>query len=154
MNPQPLFCPNNDCPLGTKYFVPTRGLQNAGNLRVHDSLRQRWRCTTCKQTFRDTQGTLFHGKKYPKETIVRVVTLLAWGCPLQAIVVAFQLDERTVQSWQEQAGLHCEQFHEECVTQQSMDLGQVQADEVYVKLQKRLVVWMAMALCIPTRLQY
>ena len=137
MNPQPLFCPNNDC--------PSRGLQNAGNLRVHDSLRQRWRCTTCKQTFRDTQGTLFHGKKYPKETIVRVVTLLAWGCPLQAIVVAFQLDERTVQSWQEQAGLHCEQF---------MDLKQVQADEMYVKLQKRLVVWMAMALCIPTRLQY
>ena len=31
-----------------------------------------------------------------------------------------------------------------------MDLVEVQADEMYVKLQKRCVLWMAMALCIPT----
>ena len=144
MNPQSLFCPNNDC--------PSRGLENSGSIRVHDSLSQRWRCTTCKKTFRATQGTLFHGKKYPKETIVLVVTLLSLGCPLQAIVVAFHLDERTVSSWQQQSGLHCEQFHQERVTKQPMDLVQVQADEIYVKLQKRQVFWMAMALCIPTRL--
>jgi|SRR5579871_4820986 len=144
MNPQPLFCPNNAC--------PSRGQQNAGNLRVHDSLRQRWRCRTCKKTFRATQGTLFHAKKYPVATIVLVITLLSWGCPLQAIVAAFQIEERTVQRWREQAGQHCQQFHEVAVTQQAMDLGQVQADEMYVKFQKRLVVWMAMALCVPTRL--
>ena len=51
MNPQPLFCRNNDC--------PSRGLQNKGNIRVHDSLKQRCRCLTCKQTFRMTDGTLF-----------------------------------------------------------------------------------------------
>ena len=33
-----------------------------------------------------------------------------------------------------------------------MDLVQVQADEMYVKLQKRLVLWMAVAMCVPTRL--
>lgn len=144
MNPQPLFCPNNDC--------PSRGLQNAGNIRVFDSLRGRWRCRTCKKTFRDTQGTIFHGKKYPHETIAQVITLLSWGCPPQAIVIAFEIDERTLQSWREQAGAHCEHFHEERVTNQKMDLVQVQADEMYVKLQKRLVVWMALAMCIPSRL--
>ncbi len=35
--------------------------------------------------------------------------------------------------------------HEVHVTHQTMDLVQVQADAMYVKLQKRLVVWMAMA---------
>jgi transposase-like protein len=144
MNPHPLFCPNDAC--------PSRGIQGAGNIRVHDSLTQRWRCRTCKKTFRATQGTIFHGKKYPPETIVIVITLLSWGCPLQAIVAAFHIDERTLHAWREQAGVHCEQFHEECVTQETMDLGQVQADELYVKLQKRRVLWMAMALCIPTRL--
>lgn len=144
MNPQPLFCQNDAC--------ASRGLQNQGNIRCLDSLRQRWRCTTCKKTFRATQGTVFHGKKYPPETLVLVLTLLSLGCPLQAIVVAFHIDERTVRRWQKQAGAHCQQFHEEQVTKQPMDLVQVQADEMYVKLQKRLVVWMAMALCIPTRL--
>jgi hypothetical protein len=119
---------------------------------VHDSLRQRWRCLTCKKTFRANQGTVFHGKKYAPQTIVLVVTLLSWGCPLQAIVAAFDIDERTVRAWREQAGEHCERFHEECVTSQPMDLMQVQADEMYVKLQKRRVVWMALALCIPSRL--
>lgn len=144
MNPQPLFCPNNAC--------ASRGRQNQDNIRVHDSLRQRFRCRTCNKTFRATQGTLFHAKKYPPATIVRVVTLLSWGCPLQAIVAAFQIDERTVHRWREQAGLHCQQFHDVAVTQQTMPLKQVQADEMYVKLQKRLIVWMAMALCVPTRL--
>jgi hypothetical protein len=34
-----------------------------------------------------------------------VVTLLAHGCPLQAIVVAFGFDERTVASWGARAGI-------------------------------------------------
>jgi hypothetical protein len=38
------------------------------------------------------------------ETVTLVVTLLAYGCPVQAIVVAFGLDERTIQDWQARAG--------------------------------------------------
>src|SRR5262249_16659368 len=76
----------------------------------------------------------------------------AWGCPLQAIVAAFGYDERTVATWQERAGTHCQAVHTATVTTQLMDLQQVQADEIRVKMQKRLVVWMAMALCVPTRL--
>ena len=144
MHPPALFCRNIDC--------SSRGLRNQDNIRVHDSLRQRYRCTTCNKTFRITDGTLFHGKKYPPETITRVITLLSLGCPLQAIVKAFEIDERTVQRWREEAGAHCQAFHEVQVTEQTMDLVQVQADEMYVKLQKRLVVWMAMAMCVPTRL--
>lgn len=40
-----------------------------------------------------------------------VATLLAHGCPLQAIVAAFKLDERTVMDWQERTGQHCQQVH-------------------------------------------
>ena len=144
MHPPALFCRNIGC--------PSRGLRNQDNIRVHDSLKQRYRCLTCRKTFRITDGTLFHGKKYPPETITRVITLLSLGCPLQAIVQAFEIDERTVQHWREEAGQHCQAFHQVQVTEQTMDLVQVQADEMYVKLQKRLVLWMAMAMCVPTRL--
>ncbi len=142
MHPPALFCRNIEC--------SSSGLRNQGNIRVHDSLKQRCRCLTCRKTFRITDGTLFHGKKHPPETITRIIVLLSLGCPLQAIVKAFEIDERTVPRWREEAGQHCQAFHEVQITQKTMDLQQVQADEMYVKLQKRLVLWMAM--CVPTRL--
>lgn len=80
-----------------------------------------------------------------------VVTLLAYGCPPQAIVAAFELDERTVYAWQKRAGQHCEAVHQVLV-QTPQDLKQVQADEIRVRCQKRLALWMALALCVSTRL--
>lgn len=143
MNPHPLFCPNPHC--------PSRGVQGAGNLRVHDSLRERWRCKTCKKTFSVRQGTPFYGLKTDPALVILVVTLLSWGCPVQAIVQAFGYDERTVRAWQDKAGAHCQQVHPALV-QTPQPLQQVQADEMRVKLQRRRILWMALALCVPTRL--
>lgn len=47
--------------------------------------------------------------------IAVVVTLLAHGCPVQAIVAAFGLDERTVTRWQRGAGFQCRRVHEHLV---------------------------------------
>jgi len=84
-----------------------------------------------------------------KDTVVIVVPLLAYGCPVRAIVAAFGLDERTVVDWQERAGQHCEQAHQHLV-EQPRDLDHVQADEIRVK-QQGTIVWMAMALQVCTR---
>ena len=59
---------------------------------------------------------------------------MAHGCPLQAIVVAFGWDERTVASWGARASLHGQAVQEHLV-EQPRDLGQVQADELRVKTQ-------------------
>jgi transposase-like protein len=80
-----------------------------------------------------------------------VLVLLCHGCPLQAIVAAFGLDERTVRHWQARAGQHCQQVHEAMVQQGQVDLGHVQADELWVKLVAKRA-WMAMALAVPSRL--
>jgi hypothetical protein len=82
---------------------------------------------------------------------VRVVTLLGHGCPVQAIVAAFELDERTVADWQRRTGQHCQGVHEHIVGQSQLDLGQVQADEIKVKTQTG-VIWMALAIMVSTRL--
>lgn len=144
MNPHPLFCPNPAC--------SSRGLQNEGNIVVHDSARCRFRCRTCKKTFSERQGTPFHGLKTDPQIVVLILTLLMYGCPLQAIVQAYGYDERTVAAWQHKAGQHCEAVHHALVTATPMDLQHVQADEIRVKMQKRRVVWLAMAICVPTRL--
>ena len=68
------------------------------------------------------------------ELIVIVVTLLSYGCPVQAIVQAFGLDERTVASWRDRSGVHCEQVHHALVEAGKLDLVHVQADEIRVKI--------------------
>ena len=91
------------------------------------------------------------GLRKPEELIVIVVTLLAYGCPPQAIVHAFELDERTVGRWQERAGAHCHKVHEDQILQGKLDLVHVQADEIRVK-GCCMIPWMALALMVSTRL--
>jgi transposase-like protein len=86
---------------------------------------------------------------YPAETVMLVVTLVSYGCPLAAIVAAFELDERTVARWLQRAGHHAYVFHRQQV--QRLDLGQVQVDELRLKLQG-LVLWVAMAIAVGSRL--
>ena len=80
-----------------------------------------------------------------------MLTLLGHGCPLQAIVAAFGLDERTVAAWLARAGGHCPQGHQHLVQQGQGALQHVQADERWVKLVGQRV-WMALALAVPSRL--
>src|SRR6266581_10271 len=94
------FCPNEAC--------SARGQIGQGNIVIHDRKRQRYRCKTCKQTFSARRGTMFEGLRTSRELVVIVVTLLAFGCPVQAIVQAYGLDERTVASWRDRAGSQCQ----------------------------------------------
>ncbi len=142
MDPQTIFCPNLDC--------PARGRVGRGNIGIHSRKERRYVCHHCHQTFSETKGTLFYRLRSDWNLITLVVTLLAHGCPLQAIVVAFQVDERTVHDWQTRAGQHCERVHNHLI-EQPRDLGQVQVDEVRVKQQGQ-IVWLAMAIQVATRL--
>ena len=79
-----------------------------------------------------------------------MLTLPCHGCPVQAIVAAFGLDERTVADWQARGGQHCQRLHEHIVGQGRVDLGHVQADEIWVKMVGKRVR-MAMAMAVPSR---
>jgi hypothetical protein len=101
--------------------------------------------------FAATRDTPFYRLHTPAEVLVLVLTLLSHGCPTQAIVAAFGLDERTVARWLAEAGRHCQRVHEHLVEQGQVDLQHVQADELWVK-QVGGKVWMALALAVPSRL--
>jgi hypothetical protein len=94
---------------------------------------------------------MVEGLRKPLDVIMIVVTLLAYGCPVQAIVQAYGLDERTVANWRDRAGRHCQQLHQAVVEQASLDLVHVQADEIRVK-GRRMTVWMGLAMMVSTRL--
>jgi transposase-like protein len=143
MNPQELFCPNMDC--------PARGQVGKENIHVHSQKDKRCICEVCGQTFTTTTGTIFYRLRSDPQLVMWVIVLLAYGCPVQAIVKAFGLDERTVCDWHKRAGKHCQQVHEHLVESSQHDLQQVQADEIKVKIQKG-TIWMALAIWVPTRL--
>jgi transposase-like protein/IS1 family transposase len=129
---------------------PARGQSGEGNIVIHSRQEARYKCKECGQTFAASTGTPFYRLRHSVELVTTVVTLLAHGCPIQAIVAAFGLDERTVSAWQKRAGQHCQEVHEHLV-EQPRDLEHVQADEIWVKVQGH-VVWLAMALMVRTRL--
>ena len=139
MDPQKQWCHNPDC--------PARGQVGQGNIHIHSQKEQRYQCKTCKQTFAATHGTPFYRLRTAADLVTVVLVLLCHGCPLQAIVAAFGLDERTVRQWQTRAGRHCQKAHAAIVQQGRVDLGHVQADELWVKLVAKRV-WMAMALAL------
>lgn len=143
MNLAEIFCPNLDC--------PARGHRNAGNISVHSQKEQRCYCDVCGQTFSVKKGTIFYRLKTDSVQVMLVITLLAYGCPVQAIVAAFGFDERTVKKWWQRAGEHCQAVHEHGVESEQFDLQQVQADEIKAKLQGGSI-WMAMAMMVSTRL--
>jgi len=143
VNPQELFCPNIAC--------PARGQVGKGNIHIHSQKDKRCICEVCGGTFTTTIGTIFYRLGSGPQLVMWVMVLLAYGCPIQAIVKAFGVDERTVSDWQAGAGQHCQQVHEHLVENSQHDLQQVQADEIKVKIQKG-TIWMALAIWVPTRL--
>lgn len=147
MNPQEVFCPNSAC--------PASGQRGEGNIWIHSRTPLRYRCRQCGKTFSHRRGTPFYLTHTQAETITLAVNLVAHGCPVEAIVAVFGFQARTVRSWIERAGAHCERVHDELVVQ-PRDLGQVQADEIRVRTQGGRngagVVWVAMAMMMTTRL--
>ncbi len=143
MNPHQQVCHNPRC------WV--YGRQGEGQIVIHSQREQRYRCKRCGTTFSATKDTALYRLHHPHALVVIVVTLLACGCPVQAIVAAFGLDERTVAEWQRRAGRQSERVHTHLVQAGQVALGQVQADELRVRVVGG-IVWLAMSLSVPSRL--
>jgi transposase-like protein len=142
MDPTTVFCPNLAC--------PARGQTGKSNIGIHSRKEQRFICQECHKTFSATKGTVFSRLRTSAETVIIIVTLLAHGCPVQALVAALGFDERTVAAWWARSGRQGQAVHEYLV-EQPRNLGQVQADELRVKKQGG-IVWMALAMMVQTRL--
>jgi len=138
MRPELVVCPKSDC-------------SASDPIGIHSLKERRYICHTCHRTFAETSGTMLDGLKHPIWMVLVVLSLLAYGCPIPAIVATFAVDERTVADWQRKAGHHAKTVHATIVSQGQIDLGQVQADELYTKTQAG-PVWIATAMTVFSRL--
>jgi transposase-like protein len=143
MNPHVQFCHNPAC--------SAHGKRGLGNIAIHSRRERRFYCKLCKKPFAATKGTAFYRLQTSQEVVSLVLTLLALGCPPQAIVAAFGFDERTVAHWQLVAGGQCERFHEHWAREHPVEIQHAQADELWIKLVGRRL-WMGMAIAVEYRL--
>src|SRR5260370_28322256 len=131
------YCPNETC--------SARGQIGRGTIRMHSYQPQRYRCQTCKKTFSARRGTMLEGLRMPTELVVIVVILLAYGCPLQAIVQAYGLDERTGADWQKRAGKHCHHVHHAIVEQGKINAHHIHGAAIRAK-RRHMPAWMALSI--------
>ncbi len=75
------FCHNERC--------WAYGRAGEGHIVIHGRKERRYRCKRCGKTFSATKGTALYRAHKPHELVPTVVALLAYGCPVQAIVAAF-----------------------------------------------------------------
>jgi len=102
----------------------------------------------CHKTFTVTKDTVLYRLQTSAEMVSRIITRLAHGCRLQAIVVTCGIREGTVVRWDAHAGIEgrAAQTH---VSEPQRDLGQLPADQIRLKSGGDLV-WMASACMIRT----
>ncbi len=124
MDPARTCCSNPAC--------AARGQTGQGHIGIQSCTEQRCICPECRQTFTATQGIAMDRLRTAAATVSRVVTLMAHGCPLPAIVVAFGSDERTVARWLARAGGQGQAVQAHLV-EQPRDLGQVQKVEAFTR---------------------
>jgi len=143
MDPHERWCHNAHC--------RAYGRPGEGHVVIHSQKERRYQCKRCRRTFTERKDTALYRTHKPEWLVVAVVTLLSYGCPLQAIVLAFDLDERTVARWQRESGAQCRRVHEHLVEAGKVALLQVQADEIRIKA-VGAVYWLASALEVRSRL--
>jgi transposase-like protein len=112
MDPATVFCPNLAC--------PARGHTGQGNIGIHAQQEQRFLCHACHKTFSAITGTVLYRLRTAAETVALVMTLLAHGGPVAAMVAACGFDERTVPAWCARSGRQG-QAVQECVVAQPRD---------------------------------
>ena len=134
MDPHTRWCHNRRC--------RAYGRTGEGHIVIHSRKERRYQWKRCRRTFSARRDTALYRMHKPEWVVLAVATLLAYGCPVQAIVAAFDLDERTVARWQREAGLQCKRLHEHLVEAGRVQLLEVKADEIRVKALGESTGWL------------
>ena len=121
------FCWNPDCPeyaqVGhhtiRKFGQTARGVQ-------------RYQCKTCKKTYAETKGTVFHGCHHSQQTILDCPAMLADRNSLAAIHRIKGVKEETVGEWLQRAARHVEEIETVLLANYSVSRAQLDALWTYV----------------------
>jgi transposase-like protein len=127
------FCPNRDC---TEYGkLQTKEQRNIIKYGFTKSGHQRYLCQVCHESFVETTGTIFYGRRTPDEEILRVLALIAEGSRISSLTRTTGHKEDTILEWLREAGKHTEQI--EAVLMSNYQIGRGQIDGLWAFVQNK-----------------
>ena len=121
------FCPNDQC--------SDAGRTGADNIIRYGKTgngRQRYRCRTCGKTSSETTGTVFSGKRTPKDEIIETLAFVAEGVRLASLSRVKGYKESTIRNWLRQAAEHAEEVEHALMSEYEVDRGQLDGLWSYV----------------------
>jgi hypothetical protein len=77
------------------------------------------------------RDSLFCRLRARADRVTPLITLPCLGCPVQAVVTASGLHERTIVDWRDRAGRPGQRLHEHRIPRGLAESGHAQADELY-----------------------
>ena|SRR2546426_5495561 len=93
---------------------------------------QRYQCKTCKKTYAETKGTVFHGCHHSQQTILDCLAMLADRNSLAAIHRIKGVKEETVCEWLQRAAKHVEEIEAVLLANYPVSRAQLDALWTYV----------------------
>jgi transposase-like protein len=112
-------CQNRKC--------PSLGIRGLGNLKVRGRVgRRKTRqlfCTTCKQRFVETKGTVFYRARMPHEKVVSILQHVQEGNGMRQTGRLEHVKEDTVIRLTRLAGKHANSVHQQKVAFSPSDSG-------------------------------
>ena len=121
------FCWNADCPDYAQ--VGHHNLRKFGQTAKGV---QRYQCKTCKQTYAETKGTVFHGCHHSQQTILDCLAMLADRNFLAAIHRIKGVKEETVCEWLLRAAGYVEEIEAVLLANYPVSRAQLDALWTYV----------------------
>jgi transposase-like protein len=105
-----LRCPNRSCRLSGK--VGAGSIIRFGFYTTKSGKRRRFRCRTCRKTFRSNTATPYHRLQHRRATFDEVATLSVEGLNKSAIARVKRIAWNPVHRWLQKAAGTCRRFND------------------------------------------
>ena len=125
------FCPNEEC-IDNEKLQKRQEKTNIQKFGKTKAGRQRYRCTTCGQTFTETKGTIFYRKRSSETEILEALALIAEGSRISSVSRVKGHKEDTLIAWLREAAEHVEEVEEQLMADYRLERGQLDALWAYV----------------------
>lgn len=125
------FCQNEACPNYKK--LQSSNLRNIIKAGKTKAGVQRYECKTCGQTFTETKGTLFYGKRTSVATILEILAFIAEGNRISSLSRVKGVKEDTILNWLREAAQHADALNEVLLKEFKIERGQLDGLWLFVQ---------------------
>lgn len=125
------FCPNKKCPDYGK-LQSKQAKRNITKYGKTKQGKQRYKCSSCKETFSETTGTIFYRRRTPAKEIMETLALIAEGDRISSLSRVKGYKEDTILDWLKAAGEHAQVVEAVLLADYGLERGQIDGLWSYV----------------------